>query len=157
MKDSFCKHLLHEIRPHVCDACELPLSLPPTKRLSSRLHQGSCPKNIIPGALTPGTIIPQQLNSAWWHLISVGPQFETCFMSPFWHLQLWGGPLDLWKLCVALALSYTKPTSTGDFECFLSHCKWAHFLTQNTFLRHTVTTFCDSCAQLSLYLTFWHW
>jgi len=51
-------------------------------------------------------------------------------MSPFWDLQFWGGPLDLWKFCAPLTLSYTKPASTGDFECFLSRRKWAHFLKQ---------------------------
>jgi hypothetical protein len=27
------------------------------------------------------------LNFVWWHLIFVGSQCETCFMSLFWHLQ----------------------------------------------------------------------
>jgi len=26
---------------------------------------------------------------ASWHLIFVGPQYGTCFMSPFWRLEFW--------------------------------------------------------------------
>ena len=63
-----------------------------------------------------------------WYL--KGPQCENCFMSPFCHLLFWGGPLDLWKFCAPLALSYTKPASNRDFKCILSYRKWAHFFNQ---------------------------
>ena len=34
---------------------------------------------------------PRKLNFIWWCLIFVGTQYGTCFMSPFRHLEFWGG------------------------------------------------------------------
>lgn len=39
------------------------------------------------GAQISGTSSPGQLNFVWWCIIFVGPQNETCFMSPVWHLD----------------------------------------------------------------------
>jgi hypothetical protein len=36
----------------------------------------------------PGCCGDQML---WWHLIFVGPHYGTCFVSPFWCLELFGG------------------------------------------------------------------
>jgi hypothetical protein len=44
------------------------------------------------GTRIPGAKKPNRLNGVRWRLKSVGPQHETCFMSPFWSLELWGGP-----------------------------------------------------------------
>jgi len=38
-----------------------------------------------------GTRSQWQLNCVQWHVIFVGPQYGTCFMSPFWCLEFWGG------------------------------------------------------------------
>jgi hypothetical protein len=35
----------------------------------------------------PGTRWPWRLNCVRWHLIFVGRQYGTCFMSPFWQLR----------------------------------------------------------------------
>jgi hypothetical protein len=39
------------------------------------------------GAQIPDTRSPWQLNFVQWHLVSVGSQYVTCFMSQFWHLE----------------------------------------------------------------------
>ena len=36
-----------------------------------------------------GARSPRQPHFVWWHLIFVGSQNGTCFMSPFWHLGFW--------------------------------------------------------------------
>jgi hypothetical protein len=43
--------------------------------------------NIHLGAQISDARSPRQLNSVRWHLIFVGPQYLTCIMSPFWHLE----------------------------------------------------------------------
>jgi hypothetical protein len=39
----------------------------------------------------PGTKSPGQLDFVLRHLIFVGPLYLSYFMSPFWHLEFWGG------------------------------------------------------------------
>ena len=47
--------------------------------------------HISKGAQIQGARFPRQLNFVQWHLIFVGAQYGTCFTSPFWHLEFWGG------------------------------------------------------------------
>jgi hypothetical protein len=30
----------------------------------------------------------QILNFVWWHVVYLSPQYETCAVSPFWHLEI---------------------------------------------------------------------
>ena len=47
--------------------------------------------HISKGAQIQGARFPRQLNFVQWHLIFVGAQYGTYCMSPFWHLEFWGG------------------------------------------------------------------
>jgi hypothetical protein len=38
-----------------------------------------------------------QLHFVGWHPIFVGPQYGTCFKSPFWRLKVWGGAQNFGK------------------------------------------------------------
>jgi len=44
-------------------------------------------KHLIRGAQIPGAMSLWQPDFLWWHLISAGPLYETCFMSLFWFLE----------------------------------------------------------------------
>ena len=46
------------------------------------------------GAQIADTRSPGQLNFVLWLLISAGPQYGTCFMSPFWRLEYLRWRLD---------------------------------------------------------------
>jgi hypothetical protein len=43
------------------------------------------------GCTNPGHWVTMTINFLWWCLIFGGPQYRTCFMSLFWHLEFWGG------------------------------------------------------------------
>lgn len=46
-------------------------------------------KHLIRGAQIPCAMSLWQLDFLWWHRISAGPVYETCFMSLFWFLEFW--------------------------------------------------------------------
>ena len=60
----------------------------------------------LQGAQFPGARSSARLSFVPWRLISVCPHYVTCFMSPFWRLEFWGGSIIFGKLCTPLWTSW---------------------------------------------------
>jgi len=58
--------------------------------------------------LAHGYANPGRLKFELWRLISVGPQYATCFMLPFWRLEVWSIFLIFWK--------FLYPSQTSKFH-----------------------------------------
>jgi hypothetical protein len=76
------------------------------------------------GAQIPGARSSWWPNFVRWHLTFVGPQYGTCFMSPFWHLEFW---CDSWSRSILTVEERLAIVSA--WLCILSHGK-VHELTQ---------------------------
>ena len=57
------------------------------------------PHGVSQGCTNPGCKVTQVSYCIWKHLIFVSLQYGTCFMSPFWHLQILKWLPDFWKIC----------------------------------------------------------
>jgi hypothetical protein len=55
------------------------------------LNMGLHGEDPVTTLLSQACTNPGWLNFVPWRLILVGTQCDTCFMSPFWHLEFWGG------------------------------------------------------------------
>lgn len=85
----------------------------------------------VSGAQILGARSPWRLHFVRWRQIFLGPQYEygTCFMSPFWCLELWGGGFVFRKFvhlkCMKLIVSrqwLLKPVING-FRCGSRDCQ----------------------------------
>ena len=50
----------------------------------------------------------RRLDLERWRLIFVGPQYQTCFMSPFWRLEFRGDLVGVWKICAFHLLRFNR-------------------------------------------------
>jgi hypothetical protein len=118
--------------------------------LCRELNPESSVVHLVPesrGAQIPGARSPLQINFVRWRLIFVGLQSVTCFMSPFWCLEIWGSSKDFWKIYAYLPeplYDSAKPTppvtvwlksamatniaSQRNTEWQLTRCNYFNFL-----------------------------
>jgi hypothetical protein len=54
--------------------------------------------SVMQGCTKPRHQVTWATNCVWWHLIFVGPQYVTCFMSTLWHSIFVDPPQNCIKL-----------------------------------------------------------
>jgi hypothetical protein len=88
----------------------VPADMPNNKPIFSLFRAEKIPLRLMQYSRrtkTPGARQPWRLNFVQWRLIFMDPQYEIWFMSPFWHLEFWGG-LRSCNTCLGEVESFLK-------------------------------------------------
>ena len=73
--------------------------------------------NMKRGIQITGARSPRQLNFVWQHVMFVGPQYETCFMSPIWNTEFLDGFCSFKK---SVYTSYRRPPFSAAQQLYVS-------------------------------------
>ena len=92
------------------------------------------------GAQLSGSRSPLRINILRWHLTFVGPQYGTCFMLPFWRLEIFRLLLAFLKICARLCRVYTVVHLKCDRSCFCASHKHIYWIEHVTPLLLTLST-----------------
>ena len=72
--------------------------------------------NIKRGTQNTGARSPRQLNFVWQHLMFVGPQYATCFMSLIWNTEFLDGSCSFKK---SVYTSYRRPPFSAAEQLYV--------------------------------------
>jgi hypothetical protein len=66
------------------------------------------------------SLVSRHLSCVQWRLVSVGLQYQTCYTSPCWHIEFWGGSHIFYKFvhtCYEVTTDLNISDGRADEKC----------------------------------------